>query len=54
MKRDGVSQREAQKMVTLATAEMEDAIICGDYQLAEDILMSDLGLEMDYIFDLLY
>ena len=54
MQRDGMSRREAEKSVTLCTAEIEDAISCGDFDLVEDIVAGDLGLEMDYIFDLLY
>lgn len=53
MKRDGLTKREAEKQTTLAGAEIEDAIAAGDFDLAEDIMMSDLGLEMDYVFDVL-
>ena len=54
MQRDGMTRREAEKSVTLCTGEIEDAIACGDFDLVEDIVAGDLGLEMDYIFDLLY
>ena len=54
MKRDGYSEEEAIEMVNDCREEMNEAIADGDYDLAEDILAGDLGLEPDYIFDILY
>lgn len=53
MERDGLTKQEAEKQKTLTGAAVEDAIAAGDFDLVEDIMMSDLGLEMDYVFDIL-
>ena len=53
MKRDGLSKEDAYDLVNEVRAEMQDAIACGDYDLAEEIIESDLGLEPDYIIDIL-
>ena len=53
MRRDDISREEAEEMVASAREEMLEAIELGDYDLAEDILYCDLGLELDYIFDFL-
>ena len=53
MKRDGLSKEDAYDLVNEVRAEMQDAIACGDYDLADEIIESDLGLEPDYIFDIL-
>ena len=53
MKRDGYSKQAATELVNDCRREIHDAIACGDYTLAEEIIMSDLGLEPDYIFDIL-
>lgn len=51
-RRDGCSAKEAEKLISLAVSEME---ACGyDSDECEDIMMNVLGLEMDYIFDILY
>lgn len=50
--RDGCSAKEAEKLIGQAISEMEG---CGyDPDECEDIMMNTLGLEMDYIFDILY
>lgn len=54
MKRDGYSKEEAIEMVNDCREEMNAAIASGDYDLAEDILAGDLGLEPDYIMDILF
>lgn len=53
MERDGLSREDAYDLIKDVRAEMQDAIACGDYDLAEEIMESDLGLEPDYIFDIL-
>lgn len=53
MKRDGISERKAKKQVDSAREAFLSAIECGDFDGAEDVLYGDLGLEMDYIFDLI-
>ena len=51
MKRDRMSRAEAVALVTEVRAMIEDAD--GDYDEAEQIMIDELGLEMDYIFDIL-
>lgn len=50
-RRDGITFAEAEECIQRTIEEMEacsfDPIEC------EDIMMNNLGLEMDYIFDLL-
>ena len=53
MERDGLSKENAYDLVNEVRAEMKDAIACGDYELAQEIIESDLGLEPDYIVDIL-
>lgn len=53
MKRDGLSEEEAKSLVSETKSELKCAIESGDYDLAEEILAGDLGLEMDYVFDLI-
>lgn len=54
MERDGYSKEEAIEIVNDCREEMQEAIADGDYDLAEDILACDLGLEPDYIMDILF
>jgi hypothetical protein len=50
-KRDGCTADHADELIQQALDEME---ACGyDDEACEDIMMSVLGLEMDYILDLL-
>jgi len=53
MGRDNMTREEAEHLLNQVRDEMNDAIAEGDYDLAEDIMYSDLGLEMDYIMDVL-
>lgn len=52
MDRDGVSELEALERVNMT----RELIIkySYDYELCEEIMAGELGLEMDYIHDLLY
>lgn len=52
MKRDGMSRAEAVALVTEVREMIEDA--GGDYDEAEQIMIDELGLEMDYIMDILW
>ena len=54
MKRDGYSKDEAIEIINDCREEINEAIADGDYDLAEDILACDLGLEPDYIMDILF
>lgn len=53
MDRDGLTQEEATNQVNEVREMISDAAGCGDYDEVEDIMYSELGLEMDYIFDIL-
>lgn len=48
-RRDNISYIEAMNIVNECMEEMESAITMGNWQEAEDILASYLGLEPDYL-----
>ena len=54
MERDGMDEFEAQDLSDEVREELNFAMENNDYELAEDIMYGDLGLEMDYIFDLIF
>lgn len=49
MRRDGMTQAEAEQRVD----EVREILADAEPWDAEDIIMDELGLEMDYIFDLI-
>lgn len=51
MRRDGMKPDEADELITEVREMIYEAN--GDIFEIEDILMDNLGLEMDYIFDLI-
>lgn len=54
MERDDLSHQEAQQMVEECRQRLQDeAIPAGDIELAEEILAEELGLELDYMMDLI-
>lgn len=53
MKRDGLSMEEARRQCEDTVAEIHMAVASGDYLLAEELMISDLGLEPDYLIDIL-
>ena len=54
MERDESTEEEAREQVEDATQSINDIMENGgSYEETEDVLLEDLGLEMDYIFDLL-
>ena len=54
MERDELTEEEAREQVEDAVDVINDIMENGgSYEEAEDVLLEDLGLEMDYIFDLL-
>ena len=53
MKRDGLSFEEARRQCEDTVTEVRMAIASGDFLLAEELMMSDLGLEPDYLMDIL-
>lgn len=54
MSRDNMSQAEAEHVLQNVRNEIDEALADSDYELVEDIVYAELGLEMDYIFDILY
>ena len=54
MERDELTEEEAREQVEDAVEAINEILENGgSYEEAEDVLLEDLGLEMDYIFDLL-
>lgn len=53
MKRDSMSKVDALSLVQETKSEIHDVIASGSWYLVEDIMMGNLGLEMDYIDRLL-
>jgi hypothetical protein len=53
MERDNLSFEEARRQCEDTVAEVRMAIASGDFLLAEELMMSDLGLEPDYLMDIL-
>ena len=51
MDRDGLTYEEAKEMYEDTKAELMDAINGTSCLSPEEVLMGELGLEMDYIFD---
>ena len=49
MERDGMTKSDAEELIN----ETIEEILTGDPFEAEDIMLNMLGLEMDYIFDIL-
>lgn len=54
MRRDGISQLEAENLIEECKEELWDAAARGSYQECEDIVASYLGLEPDYLDLLLW
>lgn len=53
MRRDGLSEEDAKREVDDFKESIEDSIMSGDLEDIEDALMNDLGLEPDYLMDIL-
>ena len=54
MQRDNMSQLDAERRLDEVKEMVNDEIECGgDYGAVEDIIACELGLEMDYLFDVL-
>lgn len=51
--RDDLTEEEAEETITDTMAMVYEAIESGDFLEAEDIFMDELGLEPDYLLDLL-
>ena len=50
MKRDGLTAKEAEREYLQIRESIQEALEFGEYDEVEEILMYDVGLEMDYIF----
>lgn len=50
MKRDGISAEEATALIKDTQAELED---CTNVLDADEIIMDNLGVEPDYLYDIL-
>ncbi len=53
MDRDGMTESEVEELICAVREDIQFAAENNDYELAEDIMYADLGLEMDYIFQLI-
>lgn len=53
MRRDDISENEARNLVENCMLEIHEAIAAGRYMEAEDIFMDWLGLEPDYLMQIL-
>lgn len=53
IERDKMTKENAEKRIAETREEIYEAMDAGDIDYVEDILMDELGLEMDYIFDVL-
>ena len=53
MRRDNLSEEEAQQWVEETMDEVMDMAAAGNLIAAEDYFVHELGLEPDYLFDLL-
>ena len=53
MKRDNMTEQEAKNAIEQVRAEIYLAVEDGCYDEAEDIMYSLLGLEMDYLLDII-
>lgn len=53
MRRDNISRNEAIEMLFTCKEDLERAVDDGNYNEVDDIIMDDLGLEPDYLFDIL-
>lgn len=53
MRRDHLTREEAIEMLFTCKEDLERAVSDGNYGDVDDIIMDDLGLEPDYLFDIL-
>lgn len=51
--RDGMTENEAEDLISDVREELYFAMETNDFSYVEDIMYSYLGLEMDYIFQLI-
>lgn len=53
MKRDNISKSEAEALVERTREEIEEYCAQGLYDVAEEAIYENLGLESDYVFDIM-
>lgn len=53
MKRDHNTKEEAESRLAECRRLCDECLVSGDYESMEDMIYSEFGLEMDYIFDIL-
>ena len=53
MRRDDMTRQEAAEVVKEARKALMEAAADGDMEAAEEVLYDQLGLELDYLFDLI-
>lgn len=53
MRRDRMSQSDAEALVEETLGMIGDSLECGDVDEAEEIWMSELGLEVDYLLNII-
>ena len=53
MERDGMTEKEAKNAIAQARTEIYSAVEEGCYDEAEDIMASMLGLESDYLLEII-
>lgn len=53
MKRDNISKSEAEALVERTREEIEEYCAQGMYDEAEEAIYENLGLELDYVFDII-
>lgn len=53
MRRDHISREEATGMLFTCREDINRAVEEGNYYEVDDIIMDDLGLEPDYLYDIL-
>lgn len=53
MRRDDMSPEDADELIEMTKDEIKYAISTGDHMLVEDIIASNLGLELDYLWQLI-
>lgn len=53
MERDSLSREEAASLIDEVKGMIDEALVTGNYTEVEEIVASELGLEMDYIMDLI-
>ena len=54
MQRDGISSKEADRLIKEAKEAIQEYLEYGDTESAHDVCMEFFGLEPDYLMDLIY